>query len=166
MLCCISLTIFIEDNQSGADLTNVQKIVLYGSTWVSTIWIFFPIQYPCIFTVATFLASCKLWCVFLHNWINTHTHIEPVCHQDTHMDYGVDSCHTTRCGTLFFPRNMLHDTSPHQIPSGCPDERWTICVFVCVSVSIYKFPIYWKNEFLYYWLLPWVCWIFIFKNWK
>ena len=27
-----SLTIFIEDNQSGAEVTKVQKIALYGST--------------------------------------------------------------------------------------------------------------------------------------
>ncbi|XP_015875408.2 PITH domain-containing protein At3g04780 [Ziziphus jujuba] len=31
-----SLTIFIEDNQSGSDLTKVQKIVLYGSTVETT----------------------------------------------------------------------------------------------------------------------------------
>ncbi|KAL6008075.1 hypothetical protein ACLOJK_033581 [Asimina triloba] len=31
-LLSLSLTIFIEDNQSGADITKVQKIVLYGTT--------------------------------------------------------------------------------------------------------------------------------------
>ncbi|XP_042518208.1 PITH domain-containing protein At3g04780 [Macadamia integrifolia] len=31
-----SLTIFIEDNQSGADITKVQKIVLYGTTVETT----------------------------------------------------------------------------------------------------------------------------------
>ncbi|KAF3454335.1 hypothetical protein FNV43_RR04782 [Rhamnella rubrinervis] len=31
-----SLTIFIEDNQSGSDITKVQKIILYGSTVETT----------------------------------------------------------------------------------------------------------------------------------
>nr|ABK26379.1 unknown [Picea sitchensis] len=31
-----SLTIFIEDNQDGADVTQVQKLVLYGSTVETT----------------------------------------------------------------------------------------------------------------------------------
>ncbi|XP_020520070.1 PITH domain-containing protein At3g04780-like [Amborella trichopoda] len=31
-----SLTIFIEDNQSGADLTKVQKIALFGTTVETT----------------------------------------------------------------------------------------------------------------------------------
>lgn len=31
-----SLTVFVEDNQSGSDITKVQKIVLYGSTVETT----------------------------------------------------------------------------------------------------------------------------------
>ncbi|XP_028109728.1 PITH domain-containing protein At3g04780 [Camellia sinensis] len=31
-----SLTIFVEDNQSGSDITKVQKIVLYGTTVETT----------------------------------------------------------------------------------------------------------------------------------
>ncbi|MFS7969642.1 putative PITH domain-containing protein [Helianthus anomalus] len=32
----VSLTIFIEDNQSGSDITKVQKIVLQGTTVETT----------------------------------------------------------------------------------------------------------------------------------